>query len=67
MFSEENNMFPGKVPNELQGLSIVEEQLICKISPCINVHMLKHGGIASSGYCVTFPQDVSEPAGFQQM
>lgn len=24
--------------------------------------MLKHGGIASSGHCVTFPQQINEPA-----
>jgi hypothetical protein len=24
--------------------------------------LLNHGGIASSGYCVTFPQEVNEPA-----
>ena len=24
--------------------------------------MLKHGGIASAGHCVTFPQEVNEPA-----
>jgi len=25
------------------------------------IHMLKHGGIAANGHCVTFPQNVSEP------
>jgi hypothetical protein len=49
MFSSENNMDPGKMPNELKNLSIVEQQLIARISPCINVHMLKHGGIAANG------------------
>ncbi|CAC5397333.1 unnamed protein product [Mytilus coruscus] len=43
MFSAENNMKPGEVPLELENLSIVEEQLISRISPCINIHMLKHG------------------------
>lgn len=28
----------------------------------MNVHMLKHGGIASSGHCVTFPQEINQPA-----
>ena len=42
MFSSENNMDPGKMPNELKNLSIVEHQLIARISSCINVHMLKH-------------------------
>lgn len=26
--------------------------------------MLNHGGIASSGHCVTFPQEINEPAKF---
>lgn len=56
MFSAENNMDPGNLPEELTGLSIIEQQFIARISPCINVHMLKHGRIASSGHCVTFPQ-----------
>jgi hypothetical protein len=62
MFSAANNMDPGEVPNELANLSVIEQQLICRIAPCINVHMLNHGGIASSGYCVTFPQEINEPA-----
>ena len=61
-FSSENNMDPCKVPPELSDLTFIEEQLICRNSPCMNVHMLKHDGIASSGHCVTFPQDVDEPA-----
>ena len=62
LFSNENNMNPKHMPDPLTDLSMIEQQLICKISPCINVHMLKHGGIASSGHCVTFPQDINEPA-----
>ena len=62
MFSKENLMDPGSVPEELQNLSITEQQLICRISPAINVHLLKHGGIAAKGHCVTFPQEINEPA-----
>ena len=62
MFSAENNMDPGSLPDELIGLTVIEQQLIARISPCINVHMLKHGGIASSGHCVTFLQNVNEPS-----
>jgi hypothetical protein len=61
MFSTENNMDPGVVPPELKDLTIVEQQLISRISPCINLHMLKHGGLAANGHCVAFPQEVSEP------
>jgi hypothetical protein len=60
--STEDNMNPGKLPKELQGMSIVAQQLISKISPCMHVHMLKQGGIASSGHCVTFPQEINQPA-----
>ena len=62
MFSFENNMDPGPIPDQLKDLSLTEQQLISRIAPAIHVHMLKHGGIASSGHCVTFPQDVNEPA-----
>ena len=62
LFSDENNMNPKLLPSALYDLSIIEQQLISRISPCINVHMLKHGGIASSGHCVTFPQEINEPA-----
>ncbi len=54
-------MNPGIAPDELKNTSMIEQQLICRISPCINVHMLKYGGIASSGHCVTFPQEINEP------
>jgi hypothetical protein len=58
LFSFQNIMDPQSVPPELSDLSIIEQQLICRISPCINMHMLKHGGIASAGYCVIFPQEL---------
>jgi hypothetical protein len=62
MFSDKNLMNPLQVPSELQNLTLVEQQLICRIASVTLVHMLKHGGIAPNGHCVTFPQDVNEPA-----
>ena len=62
MFSRENNMNPGVLPETLHELTLIEQQLIARISPCMHVYMLKHGGIASTGHCVTFPQEVNEPA-----
>ena len=62
MFSDENIMDPKPLPNELSSMTLIEQQLIARISPCIHIHMLKHGGIASSGHCVTFPQEINEPA-----
>jgi hypothetical protein len=46
----------------MSDLTVIEQQLISRISPCINVHLLNHGGIGSNGHCVTFPQEVNEPA-----
>jgi hypothetical protein len=54
-------MDPGNVPAELSHLSLVEQQLISRISPLMYIHMLKHGGIAANGHCVTFPQNINEP------
>ena len=62
MYSAANFMDPGTVPPELQDMSVVEQQLICKIAPAIQLHMLKHGGLAAKGHCVTFPQEIDEPA-----
>ena len=36
--------------------------LIARLAPTVHVHMLKHGGIASRGHCIAFPQAVQEPA-----
>jgi len=40
-FDVSNDMDPGIVPPQLQGLSYVEEQLIAKIHPLISVFKLK--------------------------
>ena len=37
-----------------------KQQLIARISPYMHVCMLKHGGIASTGHCVTSPQQLNE-------
>ncbi|KAH3791554.1 hypothetical protein DPMN_145042 [Dreissena polymorpha] len=55
-------MDPQPQPLELQNSTDIEQQLICRISPCINVDMLKHGGIACSGHCVSLSQEINEPA-----
>ena len=62
LYSPENIMDPGPVPIELQGLTMVEQQLISRISPTINLHLLKHGGMAARGHCATFPQAINQPA-----
>ncbi|XP_070537019.1 uncharacterized protein [Ptychodera flava] len=55
-------MDPGEVPAVLKTLTLIEQQLICRIAPTMSVHLLGHGGIAANGHCVTFPQEVNEPA-----
>ena len=62
VWSEENNMGPMSVPEILSGMSDAEEMLIARLAPTVHVHMLKHGGIASKGHCIAFPQAVQEPA-----
>ena len=62
VWSDENNMDPMSVPDELSGMSDAEQMLIARLAPTVHVHMLKHGGIASKGHCIAFPQAVQEPA-----
>jgi hypothetical protein len=60
MFSSDNNMGPGPLPPEFIDLTFIQQQLNCRITPRINAHMLNHGGIASSGHCVTFSQEIHD-------
>ena len=62
LFSIENNMDPGEVPEELQDLTLIEQQLISRITPVMSVHLLKHGGMAANGHCVAFAQQIDQPA-----
>ena len=62
LWSDENNMDPCHVPEELSEMSDAEQMLIARLAPTVHVHMLKHGGIASRGHCIAFPQAVQEPA-----
>ena len=62
VWSEENNMDAMSVPEILSGMSHAEQMLIARLAPTVHVHMLKHGGIASKGHCIAFPQAVQEPA-----
>ena len=60
--ADENSMDPLSVPEELSGISDAEQMLIARLAPTVHVHMLRHGGIASRGHCIAFPQAVQEPA-----
>ena len=60
--SGENNMDPLPIPVELSGMSDAEQMLIARLAPTVHVHMLRHGGIASNGHYIAFPQALQEPA-----
>ena len=59
-FSASNNMDPGDVPEDLQGLTEIEEMLISRIFPVISVYCLRGGQYAYRGNVINFSQDVSE-------
>ena len=57
-FSAENDMDPGVVPEQLRGLTQVEEMLISRVCPIMRVYR-KHGG--QRGYqrhVLNLPQDI---------
>ncbi|CAG8781808.1 19739_t:CDS:2, partial [Gigaspora rosea] len=59
-FSAENNMDPGKIPEELQGLTEVEEMLIAQVFTVMLVYKLRGGQHGYRGNVINFPQDVQE-------
>ncbi|XP_012153208.2 uncharacterized protein LOC105664208 [Megachile rotundata] len=53
-------MDPGEVPDELKGLSLVEELVISLIHPQVKVYRVKGSvQLQTSGNIISFPQDVS--------
>ena len=63
LYSSENDMDPGSVPAELQGLSEVEELLIARAFPIMSIYR-KHGG--QRGYIGTRTQSPSGYSGFSE-
>ena len=59
-----NNMNPVTVPEILSDMSDAEQMLIARLTPTVHVHLPKHGGIASKGHCIAFPQAVQEPGNY---
>ena len=53
-------MHPMAVPEILSSMSDAEQMLIARLAPTVHVHLLKHGGIASKGHCIAFPQAVQD-------
>lgn len=62
-FSAENDMIPSKVPPELQGLTQIEEMLIARAFPVIQVYTKPNGGQkAYKGHVLTLPHDLQHIA-----
>ena len=58
LYFAENDMDPGSVPAELQGLSEVEELLIARAFPIMSIYR-KHGGQRGyKGHVLNLPQDI---------
>ena len=58
-FSTENNMIPGKVPDALKGLTQLEEMLISRAFPIMQVYTKPRGGqLSYKGHVITLPNDV---------
>ncbi|CAG8821419.1 19353_t:CDS:1 [Gigaspora margarita] len=59
-FSAGNNMDPGDTPEELKGLTEIEEMLIAQIFSVVSVYYLCGGQYAYCGNVINFPQDIKE-------
>ena len=61
-FSAGNQMISSCIPNELQDLTDIEEMLIARALPIMNVYVKPGGQRGFSGHCINLPQQVSELA-----
>ena len=59
-FSAENNMNLGNVPDELKGLTEIEEMLIAQVFTVMTVYRLRGGQTGYRGNVINFPQDIQE-------
>ncbi|CAG8500444.1 41832_t:CDS:2, partial [Gigaspora margarita] len=59
-FTSENDMDPGEVLQELQGLTEIEEMLIAQVFPVIMVYKLCGGQYSYHENIINFLQDVQE-------
>lgn len=57
-------MIPSAVPNELMGLTQVEEMLIARALPIMHIYVKRGGQRGYSGHCVNLPQNITELAHF---
>ncbi|GLJ15036.1 hypothetical protein SUGI_0245580 [Cryptomeria japonica] len=61
-FSSANNLDPGEQPLVLKKLTQVEEMLIARISPILQVTHARGSQYKYFGHQISFPQDISEIA-----
>ena len=59
-FSDENNMDLEDIPEELQGLTEIEEMLIAQVFTVMSVYRLRGGQHGYRENVINFPQDVQE-------
>jgi hypothetical protein len=50
----------GIVPEELKGLTMIEQLIIAQASPVIQIFRLNGGQSAYRGHVISFPQDVTK-------
>ncbi|XP_034245757.1 uncharacterized protein LOC117647893 [Thrips palmi] len=62
LFTEENDMDPGDVPEELQDLTVVEQQLISLIHPVVSLYKIMNVQYKYTGNVINFPQNIQEIA-----
>ena len=55
-------MIPSKVPEQLQGLTQIEEMLIARALPIMRIYIKPGGQRGYSGHCINLPQQVKELA-----
>ncbi|XP_057843827.2 uncharacterized protein LOC131053226 [Cryptomeria japonica] len=61
-FSASNNMDPGPQPLELANLTQIEEMLIARVNPILQVTHATRGQCKYKGHTISFPQEVREIA-----
>src|SRR5213595_1402231 len=59
-FSNENNMDPSPVPEELKGLTEIEEMLIAQVFTVMSVYRLCGEQNGYRGNVINFPQDIQQ-------
>lgn len=58
LYTKDNNMDFGIIPDELKNLTMIEQLLIAIFHPIVQIFFLKGGQIGYRGHCVSFFQDI---------